>query len=70
MHTSKTLAYFLASPDRTIYRNAQSILKRLQNCPHERYENVTRAQDPYMSADSAKMRQCTVCGIIKPHGMR
>lgn len=34
--TNKTLGEFLSSPDQTIKRNAVSILKRLQNCPHER----------------------------------
>jgi hypothetical protein len=69
-HTEKPLSSFLASPNKIIRDNAMSILKQLNRCPHEQWQNVTRAQDPYMSADSAKMRQCTTCGILKPSGMR
>lgn len=66
MHTQKTLATLLSSPDRTIYRNAQSILKRLQNCPHERYyQNIE-----YYNGGQRYINECTVCGILKPQGMR
>lgn len=70
MHTEKTLGALLTSPNKIIRDNAMSILKQLNRCVHERMHNVTRADDPYMSADSAKMRKCDTCGILKPAGMR